>query len=56
MFNLLEKSLIIALCFCAIEASHQRYGNDFVTYSIGERYQRGIDLIGNCNYETIIKM
>jgi hypothetical protein len=45
MMNLGEKLFLIAFCFCAIEASHQRYGNDFVTYSIGDRYQRGIDLI-----------
>lgn len=46
---MIGKKLAAIICFCAffitMEASSKRYGNDFVTYSIGDRYERGIDSI-----------
>jgi hypothetical protein len=34
---------IFVVIFMAISVNgwHQKYGNDFVTYSIGERYEQG---------------
>mgnify|MGYP003449486963 CR=1 FL=1 len=33
----------------SVKAWRQKYGNDFVTYSIGDRYERGVFFI-HANY------
>lgn len=36
------KLLILVICLVlAVDAWKNKYGNDFVTYSIGERFERG---------------
>ena len=36
------KFLIFVISFIiAVQGWREKYGNDFVTYSIGERYERG---------------
>lgn len=34
------KTLLVICLVCTVTAT-KRYGNDFITYSIGDRYERG---------------
>lgn len=43
-YNMKFSTAFFVAIFLAVSVNgwHQKYGNDFITYSIGERYEQGV--------------